>query len=88
MYPIFYSAGSIAFSIMHNICSPLWARFSDRFENDKVFIKLTTLLRRAMLGELAKPDSTYAGVIKRHLAEWMIIAAERGKHILCENQRL
>jgi ectoine hydroxylase len=50
--------------IMHYIYSPPWARYSDRFENDKALMEQTTPVRRGMLGEFEKPDSTYGGGYK------------------------
>ncbi|SDX05083.1 phytanoyl-CoA dioxygenase family protein [Paenibacillus sp. CF384] len=49
---------------MHYIYSPPWMRYSDRFENGTALMERTTPLRRGLLGDFAKPDSTYAGGYK------------------------
>lgn len=44
---------------MHYIYSPPWIRPSDRFHNDRDFLRRTTPLRRALMGEFERPDAPY-----------------------------
>jgi ectoine hydroxylase-related dioxygenase (phytanoyl-CoA dioxygenase family) len=43
----------------HYIYSPPWARSADRLENSPEFLERTTPLRRALMGEFARPDAPY-----------------------------
>lgn len=44
---------------MHYIYSPPWVRPSDRLANSPEFLRSTTPLRRALLGEFERPDAPY-----------------------------
>ncbi|HVU12230.1 MAG TPA: phytanoyl-CoA dioxygenase family protein [Phototrophicaceae bacterium] len=46
---------------MHFIYSPPWVRRSDRDETDHDFLEHTTPLRRALMGDYARPDVPFAG---------------------------
>ncbi len=46
---------------MHYIYSPPWVRRSDRDATDAEFLKQTTPLRRALMGDYARPDVPFAG---------------------------
>lgn len=50
--------------IMHYIYSPPWMRYSDRFENDDALLERMTPVRRGLMGQFEKPDSTYGGGYK------------------------
>ena len=43
----------------HFIYSPPWVRSADRLENSPEFLERTTPLRRALMGEFARPDAPY-----------------------------
>lgn len=43
----------------HYIYSPPWVRPADRLANDPGFLERTTPMRRALLGEFARPDAPY-----------------------------
>jgi ectoine hydroxylase len=43
----------------HYIYSPPWVRYSDRMENSPEFLERTTPLRRALLGDFARPDAPF-----------------------------
>lgn len=43
----------------HYIYSPPWVRSADRFGNSPDFLERTTPLRRALMGEFARPDAPY-----------------------------
>jgi ectoine hydroxylase len=44
---------------MHMIYSPPWVRASDRLANSQEFLERTTPLRRALMGEYARPDAPF-----------------------------
>jgi ectoine hydroxylase len=44
---------------MHLIYSPPWLEPSDRLQNSQEFLRRTTPLRRALMGEFARPDAPY-----------------------------
>ena len=44
---------------MHIVYSPPWLIPSDRSHNDKAFLERTTPLRRAMMGEWARPEEPF-----------------------------
>lgn len=46
---------------MHYIYSPPWLRRSDRDFTDPAFLEHTTPLRRALMGDYARPDTPFAG---------------------------
>jgi ectoine hydroxylase len=46
---------------MHFIYSPPWLRRSDRDATDEAFLERTTPLRRALMGDYARPDVPFAG---------------------------
>jgi ectoine hydroxylase len=46
---------------MHFIYSPPWLRRSDRDATDPAFLERTTPLRRALMGDYARPDTPFAG---------------------------
>jgi len=46
---------------MHFIYSPPWLRRSDRDFTDPAFLERTTPLRRALMGDYARPDTPFAG---------------------------
>lgn len=46
---------------MHFIFSPPWLRRSDRDATDPAFLERTTPLRRALMGDYARPDVPFAG---------------------------
>lgn len=46
---------------MHYIYSPPWVRRSDRFATDPAFLERTTPLRRALMGDYARPDMPFGG---------------------------
>jgi ectoine hydroxylase-related dioxygenase (phytanoyl-CoA dioxygenase family) len=46
---------------MHFIYSPPWLRRSDRDATDSEFLERTTPLRRALMGDYARPDVPFAG---------------------------
>ncbi len=46
---------------MHFIYSPPWLRRSDREATDPAFLERTTPLRRALMGDYARPDVPFAG---------------------------
>ncbi len=46
---------------MHFIYSPPWLRRSDRDSTDSEFLQNTTPLRRALMGDYARPDVPFAG---------------------------
>ena len=46
---------------MHFIYSPPWLRRSDRDFTDEAFLEQTTPLRRALMGDYARPDVPFAG---------------------------
>lgn len=43
----------------HYIYSPPWIRPADRLENSVEFLKRTTPMRRALMGQFARPDAPY-----------------------------
>jgi hypothetical protein len=46
---------------MHYIYSPPWLRRSDRDATDPAFLERTTPLRRALMGDYARPDVPFGG---------------------------
>jgi ectoine hydroxylase-related dioxygenase (phytanoyl-CoA dioxygenase family) len=46
---------------MHYIYSPPWLRRSDREATDPTFLEQTTPLRRALMGDYARPDVPFGG---------------------------
>ncbi len=46
---------------MHYIFSPPWLRRSDRDATDPAFLERTTPLRRALMGDYARPDVPFGG---------------------------
>jgi ectoine hydroxylase len=43
----------------HYIYSPPWVRQADRLQNSPEFLERTTPLRRALMGEFARPDAPF-----------------------------
>jgi ectoine hydroxylase len=43
----------------HYIYSPPWVKNADRFENSPEFLARTTPMRRALMGEFARPDAPF-----------------------------
>ena len=43
----------------HYVYSPPWVRPADRLSNDPEFLERTTPLRRALMGEFARPDAPF-----------------------------
>jgi hypothetical protein len=43
----------------HYVYSPPWVRSADRLENSSDFLERTTPLRRALMGDFARPDAPY-----------------------------
>ncbi len=46
---------------MHIVYAPPWLIPSDRMQNDPEFLKRTTPLRRALMGEWTRPDQPFGG---------------------------
>jgi ectoine hydroxylase len=44
---------------VHYIYSPPWVRCGERFENSVEFLRRTTPLRRALLGDFSQPDAPF-----------------------------
>ena len=44
---------------MHCIYSPPWVRASDRLANSPDFLRRTTPIRRALMGEFERPDAPF-----------------------------
>jgi ectoine hydroxylase len=43
----------------HYIYSPPWVKNADRLDNSKEFLARTTPMRRALMGEFARPDAPF-----------------------------